>query len=165
MHVAARKPNPAADSVGFMLWTLGHAISRRFVHALQPLELHPREFTVLRAVKASDGQSQQALADRLHIPPSRMVAIVDELESRGLIERRPDPNDRRVRALYVTTRGQTLLQEAFDLVVEHERAISDTLTADERAQLLELLNRIAARLSLPTDVHSALRDGDPPGGS
>src|SRR5512133_4092132 len=156
--MAPRKANPAADSVGFMLSTLGHAISRRFIHALQPLELHPREFAVLRAVKASDGQSQQTLAERLRIPPSRMVAIVDELESRGLIERRPDPDDRRVRALYVTKRGQTLLQAPFNLLVQPEREISEGLSVKERAELLALLNRIAGHLRLPTDVHSALRD-------
>jgi DNA-binding MarR family transcriptional regulator len=158
--VATRKANPAADSVGFMLSTLGHAVSRRFIHALQPLELHPREFAVLRAVRSNDGYSQQSLAERLRIPPSRMVAIVDELESRGLIERRPDPDDRRVRALYVTQRGQTLLQDAFNLVVQHERTISRALTVKERAELLALLNRIAGHLGLSTDVHSALRDGD-----
>jgi DNA-binding MarR family transcriptional regulator len=160
MAMASRKTHPAAASVGFMLSTLGHAISRRFLRALEPLELHPREFAVLRAVKANDGQSQQTLAGRLHIPPSRIVAIVDELESRGLVERRPDSNDRRVWALYVTRRGQTLLDDAFNLVVQHERAISHTLTAKDRAQLLELLNRIAASLDLQTDVHSALGDGD-----
>jgi DNA-binding MarR family transcriptional regulator len=158
--VATRKANPAADSVGFMLSTLGHAVSRRFIHALQPLELHPREFAVLRAVRSNDGYSQQSLAERLRIPPSRMVAIVDELESRGLIERRPDPDDRRVRALYVTQRGQTLLQDASNLVVQHERTISRALTVKERAELLALLNRIAGHLGLSTDVHSALRDGD-----
>jgi DNA-binding MarR family transcriptional regulator len=159
MIMAPRKTHPAA-SVGFMLSTLGHAISRRFLRALEPLELHPREFAVLRAVKANDGQSQQALADQLHIPPSRIVAIVDELESRGLVERRPDPSDRRVRTLHVTRRGQDLLEDAFNLVVQHERAISDALTAKERAQLLELLNRIATSIELPTDVHSALGDGN-----
>jgi DNA-binding MarR family transcriptional regulator len=162
--VAPRKTDPATPSVGFMLSTLGYVISRRFLRALEPLELHPREFAVLRAVKASDGQSQQTLAERLHIPPSRIVAIVDELESRGLVERRPDPSDRRVRTLYVTRRGQTLLDDAFNLVVQHERVIGDALTAKERAQLLEFLNRIAASLDLPTDVHSALGDGDRRGG-
>jgi len=155
---SSRKTHPAA-SVGFMLSTLGHAISRRFLHALEPLELHPREFAVLRAVKANDGQSQQTLAERLHIPPSRIVAIVDELESRGLVERRPDLSDRRVWTIHLTRRGQTLLDDAFNLVVQHERAISDALSAKERALLLELLNRIAASLDLPTDVHSALGNG------
>jgi DNA-binding MarR family transcriptional regulator len=163
MTMASRKNHPAADSVGFMLSTLGYAISRRFHRTLEPLELHPREFAVLRAVKGSEGQSQQALAERLRIPPSRMVAIVDELESRGLIERRPDSSDRRVRTLYVTRRGQDLLDDAFKLVVQNERAISGALSAKERAQLLELLNRIAGSLDLPTDVHSAVGDGDRPG--
>src|SRR5215468_10726085 len=121
MLVAYRKTHPTGASVGFMLSTLGHAISRRFLRALEPLELHPREFAVLRAVKAKDGQSQQMLADQLHIPPSRIVAIVDELESRRLVERRPDPQDRRLRTLYLTRRGQTLLDDALNLVVEHER--------------------------------------------
>jgi DNA-binding MarR family transcriptional regulator len=163
MVVASRKTHPSAASVGFMLSTLGHAISLRFHRALEPLELHPREFAVLRAVKANDGQSQQTLAERLHIPPSRIVAIVDELESRALLERRPDPNDRRLWTLYVTRRGQRLLDDAFNLVVQNERAITEALTAKERAQLLELLNRIAASIDLPTDVHSALGDRDRPG--
>jgi DNA-binding MarR family transcriptional regulator len=158
--VTPRKPHPDIDSLGFMLSTVGHAISRRFIHALEPLQLHPREFAVLRAVKAGDGQSQQALADRLRIPPSRMVAIVDELESRGLIERRQDPSDRRVRTLYVTEAGQTLLDDAFKLAMHHERAISDLLSQDERSELLRILNRLAGNLGLPPDAHSALGDGD-----
>src|SRR5215831_9710216 len=158
--MAPRITHPASASVGFMLSTLGHAISRRFHRALEPLELHPRGFAVLRAVKENDGQSQQTLAELLHIPPSRIVAIVDELESRRLLERRPDPNDRRLWTLYVTMRGERLLDDAFNLVVQHERAISDALTAKERAQLLELLKRIAASLDLPSDVHSAWGDGD-----
>jgi DNA-binding MarR family transcriptional regulator len=158
--MAPRKAHPGTDSVGFMLSTIGHAVSRSFIQALQPLELHPREFAVLRAVKANNGQSQQALAERLHIPPSRMVAIVDELESRGLVERRPDPGDRRVRTLYVTKRAQALLDAAFELAIQHERAIGEALTGEEHAQLLELLKRIAAHLDVPADVHSALSDGD-----
>src|SRR5262245_35436597 len=118
MAMAPRKTHPAAGSVGFMLSTLGHAISRRFLRVLEPLELHPREFAVLRAVRANDGQSQQMLASRLHIPPSRIVAIVDELESRRLVERRPDPKDRRLWTLYVTSNGQALLDDAFSLVLQ-----------------------------------------------
>ena len=43
------------------------------------------------------------------MPPSRMVALVDELEQRGLVERRPHPSDRRVRALYLTAEGREML--------------------------------------------------------
>src|SRR5579884_1872367 len=93
-------------SVGFLLSTLGYVVSRGFHEVLAPLDLEPRQFAVLRAVGWGEGQPQQALAHRLHIPPSRMVALVDELEERGLLERRAAPNDRRVRTLHVTTAGR-----------------------------------------------------------
>src|SRR5262245_18056926 len=96
-------------SVGFLLSALGYRVSRRFHAALAPLELDPREFAVLRGVGFADGQSQQAVAAQLQIPPSRMVAIVDELEARGLLERQPRPGDRRVRTLHLTAAGRELL--------------------------------------------------------
>lgn len=147
-------------SVGFMLSTVGYAISRGFHRVLAPLELEPSEFTVMRAVGFSGGDSQQALADRLCISPSRMVAIVDELEARGLLERQPDPSDRRVRRLHLTGSGHDLLRRAFKLAKEHERLISEPLTEGQRAELLDLLELLAAGLELPLRAHSALRDND-----
>src|SRR5919204_5753472 len=111
MSITSRKSNNGQPfrSVGFMLSTLGYAISRRFHQVLEPLELEPSQFAVLRTVGANQGQSQHALADNLHISPSHMVAIVDELERRGLVERRPQPGDRRVRTLHLTSVGEKLL--------------------------------------------------------
>src|SRR4051794_16396546 len=85
----------APRSVGFLISQLGFFSSRRFMQALDPLGIGPKDFLLMRFVAASDGQSQHALAERLEIPPSRMVALVDHLEDMGLLERRPDPDDRR----------------------------------------------------------------------
>ena len=95
-----------------MLSSLGYAVSRRFHQVLEPLELEPGEFALLRAVSASDGEAQNALAERLHISPSWMVAIVDQLERRELLERRPHARDRRVRNLHLTVAGKKLLKQA-----------------------------------------------------
>src|SRR5580698_5594651 len=92
-------------SVGFMLSTIGYAVSSGFSEILAPLGLEPREFALLRAVSTTEGQSQQAIGERLGIPSSRMVAFVDALEGRGLLERRHNPADRRARALYLTDEG------------------------------------------------------------
>ena len=54
---------------------------------------------------AAEGQSQQAIGERLQIPPSRMVAFVDALEARSLLERRHNPHDRRTRELHLTEAG------------------------------------------------------------
>jgi DNA-binding MarR family transcriptional regulator len=142
-------------SVGFTVSTIGYAVSRRFREILAPLELEPREFALLRAVNASEGESQQAIGGRLKIPPSRMVAFVDALEGRGLLERRLNPDDRRTRALHLTDDGRELLGRAFELAVGHERDLCADLSAAEREQLLDLLQRVGLRLGLPPGVHAA----------
>jgi DNA-binding MarR family transcriptional regulator len=145
-------------SVGFMLSTLGYATSRAFHRVLAPLELEPSQFAVLRGVGFDEGQSQQALAARLRISPSRVVAIVDDLESRQLLERRPHPSDRRVRNLHLTSRGRELLDQAIELARQHEQRLGEALTAEERTQLLDLLDKLAASLDLAGRAHAALGD-------
>lgn len=165
MRVAARNPKPAEvqtppfRSAAFLLSSLGFAVSRRFHEVLGPLELEPGEFALLRAVSASDGEPQNALAERLHISPSWMVAIVDDLERRGLLERRPHARDRRVRNLHLTTVGKKLLRQAERRAQQFDRQVTDALTEAELEQLLGLLQRVAAGLDLPPGAaHAALRE-------
>ena len=68
------------QSVGFTLSQVGLATSRRFGQITGTLGLEPRHVALLRAVSQADGQSQQAVAERLHIPASTMVALIDQLE-------------------------------------------------------------------------------------
>jgi DNA-binding MarR family transcriptional regulator len=162
--VTARNPKstevvtPPFRSVAFLLSSLGYAVSRRFHNVLDPLELEPGEFALLRAVAASDGESQNALAERLHISPSWMVAIVDALERRGLLERKPHARDRRVRNLHLTPAGKKLLKQAERKAQELDRQVTDPLTEAELGQLLELLQRVATGIDLKPGAHSALRE-------
>ena len=96
---AAHSDDPPQRTVGFTLSSIGYAVARHFHETLAPLQLEPREFALLRAVDAAEGLSQQAIGERLRVPPSRMVAFVDALEARALLERRHNPLDRRTRAL------------------------------------------------------------------
>ena len=82
--------------IAFLLSQLGYYSSRRWKARLAPLGLDPRHVMVLRRLADAEGRSQQALGDALQILPSRMVALVDALEQRGLLMRRPSPSDRRV---------------------------------------------------------------------
>ena len=165
MKDAAREPVAGPEgvvgtlaSVGFALSTTGYAIGRRFRETLAPLGLEPREWALLRAVATSEGSSQQAIAARLQIPPSRMVALLDALEARGLVERRLNPADRRTRALYLPPAGRSLLERAFALASALEQDLCADLSAAEREQLLALVGRVAARLGLSPDAHAALAD-------
>jgi DNA-binding MarR family transcriptional regulator len=161
--VAGRNPEsveavtPPFRSVAFMLSSLGYTISRRFHEVLQPLGLEPGEFALLRAVAASDGEAQNALAERLHISPSWMVAVVDELEQRDLLERRPHARDRRVRNLHLTAAGKKLLRQAERQAEQFDRQVSDQLDEAELQQLLDLLDRVAAGVELQPGAHAAMR--------
>jgi len=158
---ASPSPDAAVPfrSVGFTVSTTGYAISRRFREILAPLELEPRDFALLRAVGAAEGSSQQALAERMRILPSRMVAFIDALERRGLVERRHNPEDRRTRELYLTEDGRSLVDRAFALAVGHERDLCAELSDAEREQLLDLLQRVSLRLGLHAEQgHAALTD-------
>ena len=74
--VAERPPR----SVGFLISQLGFFSSRGFTEALEPVGIDPREFLLMRFIAASEGQSQQVLAEQVGVPASRMVALVDHLE-------------------------------------------------------------------------------------
>jgi DNA-binding MarR family transcriptional regulator len=158
---AAIEASPPFRTVGFTLSSLGYAVSRRFRETLAPLDLEPREFALLRAVAAAEGQSQQALGERLLIPASRMVAFVDALQERGLLERQINPQDRRAHALHLTAAGRRLLGRAVTAASELERGICAELDDADRERLLELLQRVGACLGQPPGTHgahSALRD-------
>src|SRR3954467_2649326 len=80
---------------GFLLAQLGTHAHRRFAERLAGLDLHPRHFGMLSHLAASEGGSQQALSVALGLHRSAVVSLVDDLEQRGLAERRRDPVDRR----------------------------------------------------------------------
>ncbi len=147
-------------AVGFTVSSIGYAVARRFRETLAPLQLEPREFALLRAVGAAEGQSQQAIGERLGIPPSRMVAFVDALEGRSLLERRHNPHDRRTRELHLTAAGRDLLERAFALATGLELQLCAGLSAAEREQLLELLQRVGGQLGIASAglAHSALAE-------
>jgi DNA-binding MarR family transcriptional regulator len=146
---------PPFRSVGFLASSIGYAVSRRFRQTLAPLQLEPREFALLRAVGVAEGQSQQAIGERLQIPPSRMVAFVDALEARSLLERRHNPLDRRTRELHLTVAGRELLGRAFQLAAGLENDLCADLSSPEREQLIGLLQRVGLQLGLPPGAHGA----------
>jgi DNA-binding MarR family transcriptional regulator len=154
---AARLRAPGA---AFLLSQLGYHSSRRWKARLAPLGLDPRHVMLLRHIAGDEGRSQQALGEALQIPPSRMVALVDGLEQRGLLRRRPIPNDRRVRSLHLTQEGRRLLAKVMELSLEHEQELCSGLQPGERERLITLLNRLAAEQGLTEGVHPGAADPD-----
>jgi DNA-binding PadR family transcriptional regulator len=85
-----------------------------------------------------------------------VVALVDDLEHRGLAERRRDPVDRRAYTLYLTPQGRELLAELQHVAEEDEAELLTALNASERSQLISLLQRVAESQGLTAGVHPNL---------
>jgi DNA-binding MarR family transcriptional regulator len=130
------------DLVGYRLRKAQVAVFADFARTMADRAITPGQFGVLTLIGANTGLTQSALAKAVGIERSTMVAVLDGLERRGLIERRPSPNDRRSHALVLSSTGTTLLAELRKLVAAHERRILSDLSAAERKTLIALLSRL-----------------------
>src|SRR6478609_1754772 len=118
-EVTPRAPgHPLADRASFLLSQLGAHSAHGFAKRLAPLGMRPSHFGLLMHLSRGEGQSQQRLADAMGIHRNVMVGLVDELEDRGLIERRRHPADRRAHAVHLLPAGRELHAEAEALVTE-----------------------------------------------
>ncbi len=136
--------DPASgDGFAYLLVQLGFHVAGTFAEQLAPLGLEPRHFGMLTRLAANEGRSQQAIGELMGLNPTRMVFLVDELEKRGLVERRRNPADRRSHALYLTGEGRARLREARQASARHADQLGASLTAEQRGQLTALLRRLA----------------------
>src|SRR5918911_1241207 len=127
------------DGVAFLLAQIGQHAAQLFAQRIAALDLMPPHAGILRVIARSPGQSQQALSAQLGLLPSRVVAFVDELEDLGYVERRRNPGDRRLHALYLTESGEQLMQKLGELARQHERSLTAGLSAQQRRTLNDLL--------------------------
>jgi DNA-binding MarR family transcriptional regulator len=154
--------DPAAG-LAFLISQLGSHVSALFAEGLAPLKLTPPHTGILSAMTQFDGLSQQALGEKLGVFPSRLVQLLDELEERGLVERRDNPADRRSYALYLTDAGRQAVNDIQGIAHALQNAVCGALDKSQQIQLKELLTRIATEQKLAPGVHPGLRRRFGPG--
>jgi DNA-binding MarR family transcriptional regulator len=147
--------NPPGSA--FLLAAVGAHAAARFAERVAELGLTPPQVGLLGLIAASPGQSQQAVAQVLGMPPSRLVGLVDALADRGLVERRRNRDDRRLHALHITDTGEATLADIATIGRAHDDALCRSLDPAERETLRALLSRIAADQGLRPGVHPGYR--------
>jgi DNA-binding MarR family transcriptional regulator len=153
---AAQPPDSARGreaAPAFLLAQVGAHAAAMFAERLSPLSLTPAHVGSLRMIAAAAGCSQQEVAERLGMFPSRLVALVDQLQDRGLVERLEHPRDRRIYLLRLTAAGAELLRSVGAVAREHQDALLSALNVDERRALADLLLRVADQQKLKRGVH------------
>src|SRR5215467_25747 len=119
-------------SLGFVLHDVSRLLRRRFDGRARTIGLTRAQWSVLAHLSRNEGINQSALADILEIEPITLVHQLDRLETAGWIERRLDPNDRRVRLLYLRDLGRTILGKLQKLGMETKAEAVIGLTAAEQ---------------------------------
>jgi DNA-binding MarR family transcriptional regulator len=128
--------------LGFHLRMANAAIHRDFAATLGELALTQKQLAVLELIERNPGVSQIDLANTLGTDRATMMALVDRLDLRGLIERRISLVDKRRQELRLTTAGEIVRREAFGLVDSHEQRFLSRFTPAERERLVDALKRI-----------------------
>lgn len=134
---------PLPDLIGYNLRKAQVAVFQNFQEAVAPLDITPGQFGVLILIKENEGLSQSDLGAAVGIDRSTMVAVIDRLESRGLVVRAPSPNDRRSYALRLSPEGERLMDDLIPRVQAHDQSMVKDLTTEERRLLIDFLGRIA----------------------
>jgi DNA-binding MarR family transcriptional regulator len=140
-------------SAAFLLAQIGAHAAKQFAERLTPLKLTPPHAGILHLLARVSGVSQRELAGKLGMHASRLVAVVDEMESLGLVVREGNTDDRRTYSLQITPKGTEALKEIARIAQQHNESLSAALTPDEREVLAGLLQRIADQQHLTRGVH------------
>lgn len=131
-------------------WALG-AIMRSYLRsageAVGGVPGGPRGYQVLATAASGESTSQLALAQHLGVDRTAMTYLLDDLEGAGLVERRPDPADRRARRVAITDSGRAQLCELKVRLLAAEAGLLEPLADEECTVLRGLLHRLATNLA------------------
>lgn len=147
MNVAIRHrlPEDLVASTTFLLKRLGFAAKDRGMAAYEREGVHPYHYGILLALDEGGHETQGAIADALGYDRGQLVGLLDEIEERGLIERRRDPNDRRRHVVQMTADGKRKLRRLRTLARELDDDFLEPLDDAEREQLHALLLKLAEK--------------------
>jgi DNA-binding MarR family transcriptional regulator len=124
---------------------LGRITMHRFTEALEPFGIRPRHVAALIELRDHGELTQQSLCGQLHLDPTNLVAILNELEQRGYAKRRRDPEDRRRHLVEVSPKGLAVIEKVSQVMDRVEAELLDGLDAAEREQFEGLLTSIWER--------------------
>lgn len=136
------EPAHLKASNGYLLARVGTESRRRWARTLVDQDLTPHHYSALIALDQLGAMSQHQLSRLVGIDPRNAVPTIDQLEARGLLERNPDPADRRRYAITLTAPGKALLAELRNAADEEERSLLAPLTISERRTLHALLTKL-----------------------
>jgi len=141
----AAPPGIAKRWPTLLMIKLGRITMHRFSEALEPFGVRPRDVAALIELRDSGELTQQTLCGQLHLDPTNLVAILNDLEERGYATRRRDPEDRRRHLVEVSTKGIAVIEKVSAVMDGVQDELLGDLEPAERRELEVLLTSIWER--------------------
>ena len=145
LRPAPRVAKELLKSNGFLLARMGIGFKMRAIALFEGEGFEHYDYSVLAILAEGTPETQATIAGALNVDPSRLVAVLDSLEERGLVVRQRDPHDRRRHTVGITPAGKLELARLRNVVKQLENDYFAPLDAEERKVLHDLLVRLAAK--------------------
>ncbi|MEV0154924.1 MarR family transcriptional regulator [Micromonospora sp. NPDC050686] len=149
------EPEPLAE----LFWEVARGLRQRSREALEPWQITPAQGRALQVLMRHGAIRLGGLAEHLRIAPRSATEVVDQLEQRGLVERRPDPQDRRATLVAPTPEGTRVGGAVRDARTAAAQRLFGELSAADRADLARVLRTLAGD---PRDAATGPAGGAPP---
>lgn len=138
------KPDDARPDLAAMIVPLGRALTQAELPVLRDHDLTMWAYVVLLALGEEPVRGQSALADRIGADKTRIIGVLDDLQERGLIERTPDPADRRAHLLSLTDEGRQRRDSAQTDIQRRENRLLARLPPSDRAAFIRAVRTLSA---------------------
>jgi MarR family transcriptional regulator for hemolysin len=146
---------------GFLLGDVARLYGNKIDQKLRRLGMTKAQCRVMAHLLLHEGINQAGLAELLEIEPISLVRMLDRMEEAGWVERRPDPNDRRARCLYLTEKAQPVFDQVIEVADAHEAEVCADLSPEEKRSFIDMLLRLHTKLT-ERDALVAVEQDQPP---
>jgi len=128
--------------INFLLTRAQQSVFQFFKTRLADFDVTPVQYGILNCLWQEDGQTPKQIAASLSLDGSTITGILDRMESKGLVERHPDPNDRRALRVVLTEKGRQLEEPVQEVIANANEEILNKFSPADRLKLKEILEQI-----------------------
>ncbi|MDE1872604.1 MAG: MarR family transcriptional regulator [Thaumarchaeota archaeon] len=131
------------DSIGTLIFLTSKSLeSAAECEIKNKLGLTSSQWKIILALNSFDGLSQRELADRIYVDGSTLVPVIDKMEENGLLERKPDPKDRRHNRLYLTKKSESVVDSIVEIILQLRKTLYKGLSKDDLESMRPKLKKI-----------------------
>jgi len=135
------------QSIGYVICTTARKIHQHLTEQFKAYNITPEQWVVLKSLSLQDGISQKEIADIVDKDPNNIKALVDKLEAKSLLVRKPNPLDKRAFSLHVTAKGKNLVRQLSSMDETMLDTIHNGLRKKDIARLYDTLHKIQKNIN------------------